>query len=92
MFATASLDAMPRAALLRRLRSIEGQARGIQRMLEEGRDCQATLDQFAALRAATHAVTMEALEAFALQCLRGSMESPEHIVTQLVGVVSKLTH
>jgi CsoR family transcriptional regulator, copper-sensing transcriptional repressor len=74
--------------LTTRLKSIEGQARGIQRMLEEGRDCQAILDQLAALRAASHAVTMQALERFAASCLRE--ERPEVVLTRFVGVVAKL--
>lgn len=85
------LDAATRSALVTRLKSIEGQARGIQRMLEEGRDCQAILDQLAALRAASHAVNMQALEAFALHCLRESPDAPEQVMTQVLGVVSKLT-
>lgn len=79
-----------RAALITRLKSIEGQARGIQRMLEDGRDCQQVLDQLIALRAASHAVAMQAIESFALHCLRESTDGPERLVTELVTVVSKL--
>lgn len=38
--------------MMKRLRRIEGQARGIQRMLEEGRPCPEVVQQLAALRAA----------------------------------------
>lgn len=89
--AHAQLDDATRAALVARLKSIEGQARGIQRMIEDNRDCQQIMDQLAALRAATHAVTMQALESFALHCLQTSADPPERVVTALVGVVSKLT-
>jgi CsoR family transcriptional regulator, copper-sensing transcriptional repressor len=90
MFTNAQLDNPTRAALVTRLKSIEGQARGIQRMIEDSRDCQEIMDQLAALRAATHAVTMQALESFALHCLQASADQPEQVVTNLVGVVSKL--
>lgn len=90
MFATARVDDATRTALIARLKSIEGQARGIQRMLDDGRTCQEIMDQLAALRAAAHAITMQALETFALQCLQESTGRPEKVVADLVGVVSKL--
>jgi DNA-binding FrmR family transcriptional regulator len=90
MFTHAELTEAQRTALVAWLKSIEGQARGIQQMLEDNRDCQEVIDQLAALRAATHAVTMQALQTFALRCLRASADQPEQVVTNLVGVVSKL--
>jgi CsoR family transcriptional regulator, copper-sensing transcriptional repressor len=89
MLDTAQVDNDTRTALFARLKSIEGQARGIQRMLEEGRDCQAIVDQLTALRAASHAVTMQALERFAARCLRD--ERPEAVLAHFVDVVAKLT-
>lgn len=41
-----------KAEILTRLRRIEGQIRGIQRMIEEGRDCEAIVTQLMAARAA----------------------------------------
>jgi CsoR family transcriptional regulator, copper-sensing transcriptional repressor len=91
MLATARLDDATRAGLIARLKSIEGQARGIQHMLVDGRDCQEILDQLAALRAATDAVSMRALEAFIASCFKESDEPLETLIAQFVGVVSKLT-
>lgn len=91
MLTTTGLDVTTRTALVTRLKSIEGQARGIQRMLEDGRDCQEILDQLAALRAASHAANMQALEAFALHCLRESPDAPDQVMTQFMSVVAKLT-
>jgi DNA-binding FrmR family transcriptional regulator len=91
MLAPARLNETDRAQLLSRLKAIEGQARGVQRMLEEQRDCQEIIDQLAALRAATHAVTMQALERFCLECLRESDEPPDVVMTRLLTVVTKLT-
>ncbi len=90
MFTNAQLDDTTRAMLNSRLKSIEGQARGVQRMLDDGRNCQEIMDQLAALRAASHAVTMQALEFFALHCLRQSSDDPDTVVTDLVSIVSKL--
>jgi len=54
-----------------RLRRIEGQARGIQRMLEEGRSCEELITQLCALRNAVNKlavqVIVENLEACILQ-------------------------
>jgi DNA-binding FrmR family transcriptional regulator len=91
VFTATAVDDTTRMALISRLKSIEGQARGIQRMLDEGRTCQEIMDQLAALRAATHATAMQALETFALQCLRESASQPEKLVADLVQVVAKLT-
>ncbi len=90
MLATTRLDERRRQALLTRLKSIEGQARGLQRMLAEERDCQQMMEQFAALRAASHAVAMQALECFALHDLRESPDHPDQVVSDLVGAFSKL--
>ncbi|BAS25991.1 hypothetical protein LIP_0134 [Limnochorda pilosa] len=46
------------APLLARMRRIEGQARGIQRMLQEGRPCHEVVMQLAAMRAALSKVGM----------------------------------
>jgi CsoR family transcriptional regulator, copper-sensing transcriptional repressor len=91
MLTPARLNGADRALLVSRLKAIEGQARGVQRMLDEQRDCQEIIDQLAALRAATHAVTMQALERFGLECLRESNEPPDVVMTRLLGVISKLT-
>lgn len=91
MQATTPIDETQQRDITRRLRSIEGQARGIQRMLAEQRDCQEIIDQLAALRAATHAVTMEAVEAYASQCLRSAGDDPERVVAQLFTIVARLT-
>lgn len=47
--------------LMRRMKRIEGQARGIQRMLEEGDDCEQILIQLAAMKSAIHRVGMKAV-------------------------------
>lgn len=85
------LDAATCASLTTRLKSIEGQARGIQRMLDEKRECSEILDQLAALRAASHAATMQALEGFALKCVRESPEEPEAVMAQVLNLISRLT-
>ncbi len=91
MLTARHLNADKARSIATRLKSIEGQARGIQRMLDEDRDCQEIIDQLTALRAASHAATIEALEAFVTQCFKAGNEDPEMIITHLLGVISRLT-
>jgi len=41
-----------RDELINRLKKIEGQTRGLQKMIEDGRDCESILTQLAAVRSA----------------------------------------
>ena len=54
--------------MLSRLRRIEGQARGVQRMVEEGRDCAEIIQQLAAIRAATQSASLFLLKHYAKEC------------------------
>lgn len=69
-----------------RLKRIEGQSKGIQKMIEDGRDCVDVMNQVAAVKAAVNALSAELLEAFALRCLRHPEDfaSPEAAVQQAV--------
>ena len=67
-----------REEITARLKRIEGQTRGIQKMVEEGRDCAEILNQMAAARAAMNALSTELLEAFALRCMQHPEEFSSH--------------
>ena len=58
-----------------RLRRIEGQARGIIRMMEEDRYCIDMLQQLAAMEAALRAARMKVLNIHANSCLREAIAS-----------------
>lgn len=55
--------------LHKRLRRIEGQVRGIQKMLDEDRDCQEIAQQLAAAQGALRNATTAFLHAHAKECL-----------------------
>jgi DNA-binding FrmR family transcriptional regulator len=85
----ASIHNLPEAErtdIVDRLKRIEGQAKGIQRMVEEGRDCLDVLNQLAAVKAAVNSLSGELLEAFAIRCLQHPEEfpSPQTAVEQAV--------
>lgn len=56
-------------ALIHRLRRLEGQARGVQRMLEEGRDCREILVQLAAMKAAINRIAMHLIANNMEECI-----------------------
>ncbi|NLY54074.1 MAG: metal-sensitive transcriptional regulator [Firmicutes bacterium] len=59
--------------LMRRLRRIEGQIRGVQRMIEEDRYCVDILIQLAAVRAAIDKVGLALIEDHTRGCVRDAV-------------------
>ncbi len=49
-------EAVSRDALIKRLKRIEGQIRGVQRMIESERECESIITQLAAVRSAVEGV------------------------------------
>jgi DNA-binding FrmR family transcriptional regulator len=64
----------------RRLRRIEGQVRGIQKMLDEHRDCEDVLTQVMAIRSAVDQVGARVMELHVDTCLLDGFEcQPEQL-------------
>jgi len=59
----------PRAEMVRRLKRIEGQTRGVQKMVEEGRDCTDILHQLGAINEAGRSVSLLIAEQYAHECM-----------------------
>jgi DNA-binding FrmR family transcriptional regulator len=66
-----------------RLRRIEGQVRGIQRMLDEGRDCEDMLTQTMAVRSAIDYVGARLMEYHLDRCLLEGFDCDEERMEQL---------
>lgn len=49
-------EVVSKEILLKRLKRVEGQIRGIQKMIEDGRDCESLITQLAAIRSAIEGV------------------------------------
>ena len=62
-------------ALVRRLHRIEGQVRGIERMLEEDRYCIDVLTQIAAVSTALESVAFRILDDHVRHCVAGALAS-----------------
>jgi DNA-binding FrmR family transcriptional regulator len=63
-----------RDAVLKRLRRIEGQVRGVERMVEENRYCIDVVTQVTAIQAALDKVALELLSDHAAHCVVGAPE------------------
>ncbi|MDI3256824.1 MAG: metal-sensitive transcriptional regulator [Kyrpidia sp.] len=79
--------------LLRRLRRIEGQVRGVQKMIEEDRYCVDILTQLAAIRAAANKVALTILEAHTRGCVSRAIQSNggDEAITELMEAVEFFT-
>ncbi|MGB9781320.1 MAG: metal-sensitive transcriptional regulator [Caldanaerobacter sp.] len=75
-----------REDLLRRLRKIEGQVKGIQKMIESDAYCIDVLIQVAAVRSAINSVAKILLKSYATSCIKGAVcaEKQEDMVDDLV--------
>ena len=82
-------DSTSKTDLLKRVRRLEGQARGVAKMIEQDRDCSEILQQLAAVRSAAHQATVALVRNYATQCIV-SDGSPEEIADALATALSRL--
>ncbi len=68
--------------ILNRLRRVEGQARGLQRMIEEGRDCEDILTQLAATRAALDRVGIYLITTKVRECLLDEEDASSEVAIE----------
>ncbi len=76
--------------ILLRLRRIEGQVRGLQRMIEQQRSCEEVLTQIIAVRAALDKVGLLALDRHIGECMAGSSEEAKERLRRALQLVLKL--
>ncbi|MBU0492505.1 MAG: metal-sensitive transcriptional regulator [Chloroflexi bacterium] len=72
-----NLDPEIEAGLMHRLRRLEGQVRGVQRMVQDGRGCQDIIVQLTAIRSAVDQVGLILLENQMHRCLPPSDTSQQ---------------
>ena len=78
---------MEKRELTARLRRIEGQVRGLQRMIEEERDCEAIITQFMAARAALDRVGISVISAYVEKCMAKDAESASKSISRVLKLV-----
>ena len=79
-----------------RLKRIEGQVRGLQRMVQEDRYCVDVLTQIDAVRAALHKVEEQVLQDHVSHCVADAFEigdpvAQRHKVEELVQTIGRMT-
>ena len=81
-----------KATLLNRLRRIEGQMRGVAKMVETDRYCVDILTQVRAVQSALDAVAMELLESHTRGCVQDAVKADDakKSLAELMAVVKKL--
>jgi CsoR family transcriptional regulator, copper-sensing transcriptional repressor len=79
--------------LLKRLSRLEGQVRGVSRMVEEDRYCIDVLTQISAAQAALDKIALGLLDGHVRHCMAGEGEAPQDPVEQadeVMGAVGRL--
>ncbi|WP_316044884.1 MULTISPECIES: metal-sensitive transcriptional regulator [Nitrosomonas] len=78
-------------ALIKRLNRIEGQVRGVAKMIVEDRYCVDILNQVSALQSALDAVAMQLLENHTHGCMQSAIQSGngDAAIDELMAVVRK---
>lgn len=77
--------------LHKRLRRIEGQVRGIEKMLDDDRECREVLQQLTAIKSAMQQASLIVARSYACQCLEDSPDSKSQVelVDELMSVLGK---
>jgi DNA-binding FrmR family transcriptional regulator len=81
-------------ALIARLNRIEGQVRGIRKMVQDDRPCMEVLKQTAAVTGALRSVGMFILEDHLKGCVAQAITSHENtdeMIQQVIGIFNKFT-
>ena len=82
--------------LAQRLRRVAGQVRGIESMVQEGRDCREIVQQLAAVQAALQGFGRVMLEEYAVECLiekesaMSDRTAREQALRELVAMINKV--
>jgi len=79
--------------IMLRLRKIEGQVKGIQKMIEDGKQCGEILIQIAAIRSAINSVGGLILENYMKECLKNYLDGnlDEGALDELISIMIKYT-
>jgi CsoR family transcriptional regulator, copper-sensing transcriptional repressor len=80
-----------KAELIARLHRIEGQVRGVEKMVQDERECGAILQQMAAIRSAVHNASLVLARAYAERCmLEPAQGDVDAMLDQLMATLKKL--
>ena len=79
--------------LLKRLRRVEGQLRGVQNMLDEERDCREIMQQLSAISSAVKSTSRIFFEDYAVLCLAemegNQTQENQNLLREMVALLDK---
>ena len=81
-------DEMTKGMLLKRLRRIEGQVRGLEKMIIDDRDCESLVTQLAAVRSAVESVGALVLNNYMKLCFREGAETESGSIDSLARAIA----
>ena len=81
-----------REAVLKRLKKIEGQIRGLQKMVAEERDCESIVTQLAAVRSAIDSAGALVMNNYMKLCFRQSSEVDTTALDSLARIIAIWGH
>ncbi len=78
--------------LVKRLKRIEGQTRGVQKMVEEDRDCTEILHQLTAINEAVRSASLMLCEQYAMECMQTKSKrgKSREAVSEMMNVISRV--
>ena len=87
-----SVSGETKSKLQKRLSRIEGQARGVKKMLDEDRECREILQQLNAMNAAIQTATQLFMRSYAKECLLEDVDSidREELVDELLDLMERV--
>ena len=88
----AAMHTQAKTQVTKRLKRIEGQVRGLTRMVDEDRYCIDVVTQISAVQAALDKVALKLLEDHARHCVVGGHASgtPDELTDELMSAVARL--
>jgi len=81
-------EAVSQELLIKRLKRIEGQVRGIQKMVTDGRNCESLITQLAAVRSAIEGAGALVLNNYMKLCFRRGSEAESSGIDSLARAVA----
>jgi CsoR family transcriptional regulator, copper-sensing transcriptional repressor len=89
-------DPQVKTQAIQRLARIEGQLRGVQKMIAEDRDCQEVVQQLIAIRSAVQAASLNYMQNAASECLlnpnqQDDPQTQQRTMADLIKLLGKLS-
>ncbi len=79
--------------LIKRLRRVEGQIRGVQTMLEEERDCREIMQQLSAVNSAVRSTSRSFFQDYAVLCLadmdQSQSDQNQELLKEMIALLDK---